>query len=92
MPEAGSLPNNETEETEEKKQVSRIVIEFAGMGMADVAKAHFENISVGQMLAFAKWADWQADRAVFKMEMQRQAETERKAQFDKIIVPRGRLH
>lgn len=69
--------------------VSRIVVEFAGPGMADVKNAVFENVSVGQMMAFAAWAKWQMERAILKMELQRQREAE--LQKKKIAVPKGVL-
>lgn len=71
----------------EEQPVSRIVVEFAGPGGADVIGSKFENISVGQMLAFAKWAEWQAERAVMKMELERQKAM--KLRQPKIVVPRG---
>ena len=92
MPEAGNFPDGQGGDGQvrnEKRPVSRIVVEFAGPGMADVAHADFQNISVGQMLVFARWADWQANRAVYKLDMQRRMERERKGQIGKIIVPRG---
>jgi len=77
----------EGESSREDKVVSRIVVEFAGPGMADVRDAVFENVSVGQMMAFAAWAEWQKERAILKMELQRQ----REAELQKIAVPKGVL-
>jgi len=71
----------------ETELVSRIVIEFNGLGEADVVRALFENISLGQMLAFARYAEWQCQRAIAQYERAERAEAERKAKLQKIVVP-----
>ena len=72
---------------EEEQPVSRIVIEFGGLGAADVERATFENISLGQMLTFARYAEWQCKRAIAQYERAQRAEAERKAKLQKIVVP-----
>ena len=42
--------------------VSRLVIEFAAPGSAEMSM-HSENVSPAQMLAAAAWLDWWARRA-----------------------------
>jgi len=83
--EAENLPNEGVKQ--EEQSVSRIVIEFGGLGQADVVRASFENISLGQMLAFARYAEWQCERMIVQYECNRQEEAERKAKLQQIVVP-----
>ena len=75
------------QDQEEEQPVSRIVAEFAGVGMADVAHAEFENVSLGQIMAFAQWAQWQADRAIAQFEEARRRESAKQA--GKLVLPKG---
>jgi len=79
--EAENLPNEGVKQ--EEQSVSRIVIEFGGLGL----RASFENISLGQMLAFARYAEWQCERMIVQYEHNRQEEAERKAKLQQIVVP-----
>jgi len=70
---------------QESSPVCRAVVEFVGVGMADVKRAEFQNMSLGQMMALAQYVQWQCDRAIMRFEHQ-QAQ---KAKQNKIVVPRG---
>ena len=96
MQEAESLPDenadfrmgtDQTGTDQEEEPVSRIVIEFGGLGKADVVRADFENISLGQMMVFARYVEWQCQNAIRQYERDRQAEAERRAKLQQIVVP-----
>jgi len=93
MQEPESLPDEENADSrtgtdeEEEEPVSRIVIEFGGLGKADVVRADFENISLGQMMVFVRYAEWQCQNAIRQYEADRRAEAERRAKLQQIIVP-----
>ena len=90
--EAESLPEQgEGQEGQEEQPVSRIVVEFTGLGMADIHRTEMENVSLGQMMVFAQYAEWQCRRAIAQFERQQREAAERKAQLQGIIVPRGRV-
>lgn len=83
------------EEKQEEQQgqeqpISRIVIEFVGPGMADVKTARFDNVSLGQMLSFARYAEWQAANAVQRFE-EIQRERRRAVAVPKLVIPQGRV-
>lgn len=77
---------DEQEKQEEQQPVSRIVIEFAGPGQADVKRAIFENVSLGQMLAFARYAEWRCVRAIAQFEKAREASAVARPS---LVVPKG---
>lgn len=50
-----------------KATESRVVVEFAGVGMADIVAWKVVNITPGQMAVLAVWAQMQADGAMVHM-------------------------
>ena len=70
------------EEQQEVPPVSRVVIEFVGPGMADVKRAEFENITLGQMLMLPEYVQWQTDNAKGRFNQQQAKGAER----NKIVV------
>jgi hypothetical protein len=81
---------DEERRDEEQPEVSRITVEFMGMGMADIRSANFENVSLGQMLAFGRWAEWQVEDAIEKYKAIKRQQ-EQKVARPKLMVPKGRL-
>jgi len=69
--------HEEKHEGDEGVPVSRVVIEFAGLGSADVKRAEFENITLGQMLMLERYMRWQADSAVARFEEAQAKQAER---------------
>jgi hypothetical protein len=55
-----------------KNKVSRVVVEFVGVGMADIKAVKTVNVSVGQLQVLAAWAEFQARRAFMQLEAQNQ--------------------
>lgn len=66
------------------KAKSRIVIEFEGPGSANVARLDFVNVSPGQVFAWAKIAELQAQAIFVQVQM-----AEQQKQRPQIVVPRG---
>jgi hypothetical protein len=75
---------------EEQPEVSRITVEFMGPGMADIQSATFENVSVGQMLCFGRWAEWRVEEAIEKYKAMKR-EHEKRVARPTLMVPRGRM-
>jgi hypothetical protein len=85
----GATPKEHKQEAGEEAPVSRIEVVFVGPGMADIGSAKMENVTLGQLLVFAQWAQWQADvktREWDEAKAKRQAVANR---VNKIIVPQG---
>ena len=76
-------------EEQQEEQVSRITIEFIGRGMADIKAATFENVSLGQMLAFGRWAEWRVEEAIAQYKAMKRAQE--KVARPTLMVPKGHL-
>ena len=53
----------------EERPVSQIVVEFEGPGSANVLRIQFENVSPGQVLTWAKWAELHGQQAFARMQL-----------------------